>query len=123
MRILDKDAVKLDLGVLGFDAKQLDMIRKALKTPYGLFFVPPAEAARTQKGDDLPDGRIRQIYGAYVEAKRRCQESTAGITYERLSANLRRTAAEIQGKHPGRQIDFEVIVKDGAAVLRPVVRR
>ncbi|MBF0122029.1 MAG: Flp pilus assembly complex ATPase component TadA [Candidatus Omnitrophica bacterium] len=39
MRILDKDAVKLDLGVLGFDAKQLDLIRKALKTPYGLFFV------------------------------------------------------------------------------------
>ena len=39
LRILDKDAVKLDLGVLGFDAKQLDLIRKALKTPYGLFFV------------------------------------------------------------------------------------
>ena len=39
LRILDKNAVKLDLGVLGFDAKQLDLIRKALKVPYGLFFV------------------------------------------------------------------------------------
>jgi type IV pilus assembly protein PilB len=39
MRILDKDAVKLNLSVLGFDAKQLDLIRKALKVPYGLFFV------------------------------------------------------------------------------------
>lgn len=39
LRILDKDAVKLDLGVLGFDARQLDLIRKALKVPYGLFFV------------------------------------------------------------------------------------
>ena len=39
MRILDRDAVKLDLSILGFDAKQLDLIRKALKVPYGRFFV------------------------------------------------------------------------------------
>ncbi len=39
MRILDKDAVKLELSILGFDAKQLDIMRKALKVPYGLFFV------------------------------------------------------------------------------------
>lgn len=39
MRILDKDAIKLNLSVLGFDTKQLDLIRKALKVPYGLFFV------------------------------------------------------------------------------------
>ncbi|MBF0484968.1 MAG: Flp pilus assembly complex ATPase component TadA [Candidatus Omnitrophica bacterium] len=39
MRILDKDSVQLNLSVLGFDTKQLDLIRQALKTPYGLFFV------------------------------------------------------------------------------------
>ncbi len=39
MRILDKGAVPLDLPQLGFEAKQLDSIRKALKSPYGLFFV------------------------------------------------------------------------------------
>ncbi len=39
MRILDKDAIRLDLSILGFDAKQLVIIRKALQTPYGLFFV------------------------------------------------------------------------------------
>ncbi|NTV28878.1 MAG: Flp pilus assembly complex ATPase component TadA [Candidatus Omnitrophica bacterium] len=39
MRILDRDAIKLDLSLLGFEPKQLDLIRKALKVPYGLFFV------------------------------------------------------------------------------------
>lgn len=39
MRILDKGATKLDLSTLGFDAKQLAVIRKALKSPYGLMFV------------------------------------------------------------------------------------
>jgi type IV pilus assembly protein PilB len=39
MRLLDKGAIKLDLAQLGFDAKQLTAIRKALSSSYGLFFV------------------------------------------------------------------------------------
>ena len=39
MRLLDKGAVKLELVNLGFDAKQLERIRKALDSSYGLFFV------------------------------------------------------------------------------------
>lgn len=39
MRILDKGAVALELASLGFDAKQIDSLRKALAAPYGLFFV------------------------------------------------------------------------------------
>ena len=39
MRLLDKGAVKLELAQLGFDNKQLDLIRKALSSSYGLFFV------------------------------------------------------------------------------------
>ncbi len=39
MRILDKNAVPLELSGLGYDARQLELIRKSLKTPYGLFFV------------------------------------------------------------------------------------
>ncbi len=39
MRILDKQAVPLDLSKLGFDSVQMDALRKALTSPYGLFFV------------------------------------------------------------------------------------
>lgn len=39
MRILDKGAVPLRLENLGFSEVQLERIRKALKRPYGLFFV------------------------------------------------------------------------------------
>ncbi|HLD88339.1 MAG TPA: ATPase, T2SS/T4P/T4SS family [Candidatus Omnitrophota bacterium] len=39
MRLLDKGAVKLELSSLGFDAKQLTLIRKALEASYGLLFV------------------------------------------------------------------------------------
>jgi len=39
LRLLDKGAVKLELVNLGYDAKQLEAIRKALNSSYGLFFV------------------------------------------------------------------------------------
>ncbi len=39
MRILDRDAIKMELAALGFDVRQLEIIRKALKVPYGLLFV------------------------------------------------------------------------------------
>ena len=39
LRLLDKGAVKLDLVSLGYDPKQLEVMRKALKNTYGLILV------------------------------------------------------------------------------------
>jgi type IV pilus assembly protein PilB len=39
MRLLDKGALKFDLPNLGYDTKELELIRTALKSSYGLFFV------------------------------------------------------------------------------------
>jgi len=39
MRILDQGAINLDIATLGFDQKQLEEIRRAIKSPYGLCFV------------------------------------------------------------------------------------
>jgi len=39
MRLLDRSQVVLDLGKLGFEPKQLELIRKCIKTPYGLIFL------------------------------------------------------------------------------------
>jgi len=39
MRLLDKGSVKLELVNLGYEPKQLEAIRKALNSSYGLFFV------------------------------------------------------------------------------------
>jgi type II secretion system protein E len=39
MRILDKEAVPLELSKLGFESKPLEKIKAALQRPYGLFYV------------------------------------------------------------------------------------
>ncbi len=39
MRLLDRSQVVLDLALLGFDAKQLEHMRKGINAPYGLVFL------------------------------------------------------------------------------------
>jgi hypothetical protein len=78
---------------------------------------PPPQAAK----EDLSEARVRQIYSQYVEAKRRSNESTAAITYEAVAKSLRSKSAELREK-TGKAVDFEVGVKDGKAILKPVVK-
>jgi hypothetical protein len=82
--------------------------------------VRPPPAASDE--GDLSDGRIRQIYAKYVETKRAAQESTAGVTYEKLATSLRAQASKLKSTHPNRSIDYEVVVKDGKTHLKPVLR-
>ncbi|MCX5710320.1 MAG: ATPase, T2SS/T4P/T4SS family [Candidatus Omnitrophica bacterium] len=39
MRILDRSKVVLDLNLLGFEPKQMELMRKAMEAPYGLVFL------------------------------------------------------------------------------------
>jgi hypothetical protein len=83
---------------------------------------PVAAAPRPPTtGEDLPEARVRQIYAQYVEAKRRGNESTAAITYEAVAKSLRESSAKLREKH-GKPVDFEVAVKDGRAILKPVIK-
>jgi hypothetical protein len=84
---------------------------------------PPAGTGTnpTPEGE-LSPARLRQIYGQYVEAKRKANESTAAITYDKIAANLRETAKQLKSKHKGRNVDFEVVMKNGKPVLKPIVK-
>jgi hypothetical protein len=70
---------------------------------------------------DLSEKRLRQIYVEYVDAKRRQNESTAAITYQSVAKSLRESGDKLREKH-GKSVDFEVTVKDGKTVLRPVLK-
>ena len=94
---------------------------------------PPQRPAAASRPDIQPSSlssedtslspiRMRQIYGAFVEAKRRANESTASVTYEKIASNLETVAKELRAKHNARSVDFEVIMKNGKPVLKPVVK-
>lgn len=79
---------------------------------------PPAN----RPDDDLSATRLRKIYGEYVDAKRKANESTAALTYDKIAASLRETAKQIRAKHQGQKVDFEVVLKNGKPVLKPVMK-
>ena len=82
---------------------------------------PAAPTPKAAAATDLPDARVRQIYTQYVDTKRKQNESTATITYEGVAKSLRESGARLKEKH-GKSVDFEVAVKDGKTILRPVVK-
>ncbi len=83
---------------------------------------PRAPAPRVAADGTLPDQRMRQIYTKYVEAKRSANESTAGVTYEKLAETLRAQADRLKVSHPAKSIDYDVVIKDGKTLLKPVLR-
>jgi hypothetical protein len=83
-----------------------------------LSVAPPRPAPASS---DLSEKRLRQIYVEYVDAKRRQNESTAAITYQSVAKSLRESGDKLRQKH-GKAVDFEVTVKDGKTVLRPVLK-
>ena len=84
---------------------------------------PPAKPAPTapRAPGDLPDERVRALYAQYVEEKRRQKESTAAITYDAVARSLRESSAKLREKH-GKAVDFEVAVRDGKTILKPVLK-
>lgn len=83
-----------------------------------------AAQAREASGaaDSLSETRMRQIYGEYVAAKRSVKESTAGVTFDALSQQLRQQAEKLEASHPGRKVDYSVVMKNGKPTLKPILR-
>lgn len=96
--------------------------RPAAAAPSAPRPAPPARPSAPVGGGELSDARVREIYSRYVDAKRQCNESTAAITVEGLAKSLRESAPKIREKHGGKSVDFDVVIKDGRAVLKPVLK-
>ncbi len=89
---------------------------------------PPLPARAAQQAParpasgDLTDDRLRQLYTQYVQTRRAQNESTAALTYDAMAKSLCESSEKLREKH-GKSVDFEVTVKDGKTILRPVVKR
>lgn len=63
---------------------------------------------------------MRQLYDRYVEARRQNNERVDNIKYEAVAASIEKMLPDLQKKHAGKSIDFEVVVKDGRVGFKPV---
>ena len=61
---------------------------------------------------------FRQVYEDFVELKRKCGESTDGLTYDKFAVKLRQNRDQLVQKYACKAVKFQVYVKDGKAALK-----
>jgi len=68
-----------------------------------------------------PEGEssyFRQVYEDFVELKRKCGESTDGLTFDKFAVKLRQNRDQLVQKYACKAVKFQVYVKDGKAALK-----
>jgi hypothetical protein len=81
-----------------------------------------APAPRPSAGPGLAETQMRELYDAFLSAKRRCNEDVSRLTYDSLAKSISKQIPELMAKHKAKAIDFKVVIKDGKAILRAIPR-
>jgi hypothetical protein len=64
------------------------------------------------------DPYFKQIFDQFVSVKRRCNEPTTGLVYERFAEKLVKNREDLMLRTGCRDVRFTVYVKDGKAALK-----
>ena len=70
----------------------------------------------------LSEERLRELHARLIDTKRQNNER-GNVSLDNLARSLRDAEAKLREKHANRRIDFDVIVKNGKVVLKPILRR
>jgi hypothetical protein len=81
----------------------------------------PAPAAAAPKSSALSEERIKELHAKLVRIKRENKEA-GQVSMESLAKTLRATEEKLRAEHKNRRIEFEVVLRDGKAVVKPKVR-
>jgi hypothetical protein len=81
---------------------------------------PPKPAPAPAATANVDDARMRDLHARLQQAKQQTKE--ANVSYEGLAKSIRATEAKLREQHKNRKIDFDVVIKDGKAVVKPIVR-
>ena len=82
---------------------------------------PPKPAAASSGQAGLSDQRVRDLHEKLVALKRENNE-TGQVSFESLSRTLRETENKLRAQHKDRKIDFDVVIRDGKAIVKPKVK-
>jgi hypothetical protein len=91
----------------------------AARTPAPASPAPkPATQVSAPSGNQaLNEQRMRRIYDEYAAARKKNNEGD--VRYETLASSIQKMLPDLSKKHQGKQIDFEVVLKDGRVGLKP----
>ncbi|RME27997.1 MAG: hypothetical protein D6806_03650 [Deltaproteobacteria bacterium] len=79
-------------------------------------------AATPAGADPLGNLNVSALYRALVTAKRRCGESTRGLSEQTLAQTLRKQIPAIKKQYGCNRVAFKVVIKNGRAIIKAVPR-
>jgi hypothetical protein len=89
----------------------------------------PQTAASAARPSTPPEGaggfapeQLRELFVAYVDAKKRCNEDVSRLTYEGLEKTVSRQVPELLARYKAKSVEFKVLIKDGKALLKAIPR-
>jgi hypothetical protein len=80
---------------------------------------PPPKPATA--ASSMSDDRVRDLHEKLVALKRQNKEA-GQVSLENLSRTLRETESKLRTQHKDRKIDFDVVIRDGKAIVKPTVK-
>ena len=96
---------------------------KPPKPAAGPVAADPARVAvreRTVRHEPVSDSSLRELHQRLAEISKTAGRPT--VSFEGLAKSLRATEAKLREKHGNRPIEFEIALKDGKPVVKPIVR-
>jgi hypothetical protein len=63
---------------------------------------------------------MRKVYQRYVEARERNNERVDNVRFENVKQSIEKQLPTLRAKHKGKNIDFEVVIRNGKVGLKPV---
>jgi len=106
------------LGTLGPGVPRAPVsppLRSVLATRPG-----PAPAPSPKPAPPADDAQLRALHQRFVEARRMTGENT-DVQYESIARQARETLPRLAQKYQGAEVRLDVSIKDGKAVLKPIV--
>ena len=64
---------------------------------------------------------MKELHHKLMEMKKQNKE-TGQVSLEGLTKTLRDTESKLRAEHKNRKIDFDVVIRDGKAIVKPTVR-
>jgi hypothetical protein len=65
---------------------------------------------------------MKHLFDRYVDARKGNNERTDNLRMESLQKTVEAMLPKLREKHGGKQIDFDVVVRDGKVALKPTAR-
>jgi len=83
---------------------------------------PPPPGKKVAEPRPSGDAKLRKLYDAWIEARKRCNQTSRQPTFEEMSESIRKQVPQLLERYKAKSIDFQVVIQDGKALLKAIPR-